>query len=306
MDTLPAELLTGPFTVARALELGVSRKALRGKRFRAPFAGVPDTLRSRCAAASLLLPDDAAFSHETAAVLRSLPLPFGADLGRLQVSVPAGRGLPRLAGVQGHRVEWDSSDVGQVDGLRVTSAARTWCDLAATGWSLMDVVACADFVLRWRRERGLNELRAAADRWQGRRGARTLRRALELASLRVDSPMETRLRLLLLDAGLPPAEVNVAVRDRFGEIVHTPDLSWPRWRVAVDYDGSHHFRDDDERDVAARRRADWRRRHDISRQEDLQAEGWILRVATAYDLLHEPARLVSRVSVALREAGATF
>ncbi len=310
MQTIPAVLLGGPFTVARAVELGVSPDVLRGRRFRSPFPGVrvpadlPDSLEMRCAAAALALPPHAAFSHETAAALLGLPLPFGASADPVQVSVPSGCVAPQLRAVVAHRVQWAEDDVAVRRGLRVTSQARTWCDLAGSGLGTTDLVACADFVLRWRGVRGREALAAATARWGGRRGSVALRGALALAQFRVDSPMETRLRLLLLDAGLPAPDVNLPVRDRFGEIVHTPDLSWPRWRVACDYDGGHHLRYDHDADVAERKRDNWRRRHDISRQEQLQAIGWVLRIATAHDVLHARDEFVARVRSALRAAGA--
>jgi hypothetical protein len=45
------------------------------------------------------------------------------------------------------------------------------------------------------------------------------------------------------------------VLDGGGGYLHTPDLSWPRWRVAVDYDGAHHFAPD-----PPGREDQWRRR----------------------------------------------
>lgn len=310
MRTVPPELLTGPFTVARAAELGVSSKVLRGLQFRSPFpgvrvhVGVPDTLAVHCSAAALLLPDDAVLSHDTGTILRGLPRPWGLADRPLHVSVPASFSAPAITGIVVHRTVWAADDVGSASGLRVMTASRLWCEAAATGWPLVDVVALADHVLRWEGEAGRRRLLSALERWGRRRGAARLRQALGLAALRVDSPMETRLRLLLVDAGLPAAEVNLPIRDAFGEVVHTPDLSWPRWRVAVDYDGGHHFEHDPDGDVAARRRVNWRRRHDIARQENVQAEGWVLRIATAHDLLYAPERLVARIRAALLAAGA--
>jgi hypothetical protein len=76
---LPPDLLSRPFTVAEALARGVTRKVLRGQRFRVPFRGVrvcrdlPDDLATLCRSALLLLPPDASFSHLTAAQLHGLP-----------------------------------------------------------------------------------------------------------------------------------------------------------------------------------------------------------------------------------------
>ena len=305
MKAVPPELLRAPFTVAHAAELGLSADVLRGRRFRAPFPGVrvpatlPDTLQTRCAAAALVLAPVAAFSHETAALLHGLPTPFGTDPFPMHASLPAGSVAPQIAGITAHRVQWARDDVVLRRGLRVTSSARTWCDLASRGWQTCDLVVCADFMLRWQGPRGRELLAAATARWGGRRGAVALRAALALAEFRVDSPMETRLRLLLIQAGLPVPQVNCPVRDADGVILHTPDLSWPRWRVAVDYDGAHHF-------VAGGEQGDWRRRQDAARQELLQEEGWTLRIMTAADVLRRPHQAVERTTRALLAAGARW
>jgi len=306
-DPLPLGL---PVTAARAVELGVTEKVLRGPRVRRVLRGVyvaasvPDSLRLRCEAAGLVMPPGAALSHETAAALRGLPLPLGHDEPAVHVTVGEGQARVRAPGIVGHEARWLDGDVVPDQGLVLTSMARTWCDLAAAGWRRDDLVAYADAVLRRDGTAGLASLSGRVDAWAGQRGVRGLREALGLCAFRVDSAMETRLRLALHDAGLPPPEVNEPVREEFGLVVHRPDLSWRRWRYAVDYDGAHHLEFDDPADVVAGRRVDWRRRHDISRQEQLRELGWTLTVVTAYDLLRQPDRLIARVRQQLRAHGA--
>jgi hypothetical protein len=304
---VPEDLIAGPFTVARARELGVGAQVLRGERWRTPFPGVrvvadyPDDVLSRCAAAALVLPASAAFSHETAVRLHDLPTPLGATdrPDRLHVSVPRGVVVPRLPALAGHELLWDDpTDVVHHNGLRLTSVRRTVCDLASAGWPLEELVVLGDAAIRNDRQTTRALLHARVRAWAGRRGARRLREMLALIEDRVDSPMETRVRLLLLRAGLPRAEVNVPVRDEEGEYLHTPDLAWRRWRVALDYDGAHHFPSVDSRGDQ------WRRRQDIARKEMLEAHGWILRVVTSYDVLVRPDLTVSRVRLALRQRGA--
>jgi hypothetical protein len=102
----------------------------------------------------------------------------------------------------------------------------------------------------------------------------------------VDSPPETRTRLVLVAAGLPEPLVNADVLDHTGAWLARPDLSWPRWRVAVEYEGDHHRTD----------RAQWRR--DLGRDAVLQANGWLVLRVGADDLVR-PDRLVARVRAAL-------
>jgi len=303
MHKLPEELSVRPFTLRRAAELGVSKDRLRGSRFRTPVRGVriparlPPSLALDCAACALVLPSQAAYSHATAVRLRGLPLPLRFEDAALHVSVPLTVTVPVPAPLFGHQVSWARGDVRRVDGLRVTSVERTLCDLATAGWALVDLLVLADAILRTERWTTPDRLAARVADWSGRRGVRLLREVVALAETRVDSPMETRLRLLLLRAGLPRPMVYEPLWTPEGAYLHTPDLCWPQWQVAVDYDGAHHFERGGER-------GDWRRRQDVARQELLQEHGWVLRIMTATDVLARPQLAVDRTRLALRSRGA--
>ncbi|MBG0563224.1 hypothetical protein [Actinoplanes aureus] len=52
--------------------------------------------------------------------------------------------------------------------------------------------------------------------------------------------MESRLRLLLVDAGVPPPVPQFEVRDEDGRLIGRVDLAWPARRVAHEYEGDHH------------------------------------------------------------------
>ncbi len=315
---VPPELMRGPFTVARAHELGVTRTVLAGARFRAPWPGVrvpahlPDSLRLRCAAAELAIAREGrrpVFAGPTAVLLSRLPTPLrpiGAPAPDpltepLHVALPPDAPRPRLDGVIAHRLSLGPDEVRPLDGLLVTSPERTWRDLGAE-LDVIDLVALADAV-RARTPDGAARLRAQLA--GARRGQVRLSRALVLSRDGVDSPMETRLRLLLAVARVPEPVVNRPVFDANGAYVHQPDLSWPRWKVALEYDGAHHLTWDDERDVLAGRATNRRRALDISRQEQLALCGWRVCVVTAYDVLARPQATVSRVVELLRAAGAS-
>ena len=135
-------------------------------------------------------------------------------------------------------------------------------------------------------------------------GYRALQLALAMSRDRVDSPMETRLRLMLVAAGLPEPVVNVWVLDEYGARIHRPDLSWPEWKVAVDYDGRHHGQNDSEDTVRAGQASDWRQRQDESRRDVLGDLGWAYRVFTSFDVLRRSDVSTERVRMLLRRAGA--
>lgn len=126
-----------------------------------------------------MLPTSAAFSHETAVRLHELPTPLAAPdrPDRLHVSVPRGVVVPRLPDLTGHELLWDEpTDVVRDNGLRLTSAGRTICDLASAGWPLEELVVLGDAAIRHDRHttRGLLEVRVRG--WTGRRGVCRLRR----------------------------------------------------------------------------------------------------------------------------------
>ena len=55
-----------------------------------------------------------------------------------------------------------------------------------------------------------------------------------------ESPMETRLRWLLLQAGLPRPEVQTELRDTAGRFLGRADLYYPSSRLVIEYDGANH------------------------------------------------------------------
>jgi very-short-patch-repair endonuclease len=71
-------------------------------------------------------------------------------------------------------------------------------------------------------------------------GLARLRRTIELAEPATESVMETRLRLLLVIAGLPRPQAQVSLYDEVGHFLGRPDLYYPLHRLALEYDGSNH------------------------------------------------------------------
>jgi hypothetical protein len=84
------------------------------------------------------------------------------------------------------------------------------------------------------------------DVWQwvedhpGYPGTARLRRALGYVEPDTESPMETRLRLLLVQAGLPKPQVQISLYDGTGTFLGRPDLYYPMHRLCIEYDGSVH------------------------------------------------------------------
>jgi hypothetical protein len=170
-------------------------------------------------------------------------------------------------------------------GITVTTPERTAFDLGRRASRTAALIAL-DAMLH-RRVVKLDAVLAMAQerpRWPG---VPSLRHVLTLAEPLAESPMETRLRLLLLDAGLPPAVPQHEVRDRTGRLLGRVDLAWPHLKLAVEYEGDHH-----------RERGQFRR--DIARLNALRA-GWTVLQLTADDVLRHPSRTARTIAAALRE-----
>jgi len=166
--------------------------------------------------------------------------------------------------------------------LPVTDPVSTFLD-HATCCRLADAVIIGDALVR----RGIAcpaELVEAAAQVPAIAGLRASRPAAFVRP-RVDSPMETLLRLLIVLAGLPEPATNVDAWSPQGYRLARPDLSWPLVRVSVEYDGVHHFTDVD----GSQRRSDNRRRARMSEH------GWVEVVAMSEDLFIDPWRLLRRI-----------
>ncbi|WP_162449464.1 endonuclease domain-containing protein [Phytoactinopolyspora mesophila] len=283
LHTIPEPFNSRPFRVDEALRAGLTRTYLSGPQFRRPYLGVripctlPDTLEVKCQALSLVISSEAAFSHETAAQLCDLPVP---DFdGKVDAMVPPGVVVPNMYDVDGH-TGLLQDDVCDVNGLRVVHPERTFFDVAPA-LNLDSLVILGDATLRhWSTP---DRLTAKAAAMRRRRGIVIARQAIKLIRPGVDSPMETRVRLMLVRGGLPCPEVGVDVLDDAGGWLARPDLAYLDLKIAIEYDGDHHRTD----------KHQWRR--DRSRDENMRHAGWIVITLTADDVFRHPARTIARI-----------
>jgi very-short-patch-repair endonuclease len=121
-----------------------------------------------------------------------------------------------------------------------------------------------------------------------RRRGRACRSRLALADGRSESPLETRLRLLLHDAGIPPETLQFVVRDAVGYPLARIDLAWPSRLLDVEADGAGPHSDPE---------ALFR---DRERQNELIGLGWTVLRFTWADVIHRPAYVVACVARHLR------
>jgi len=280
---IPERFRSGPFRYGDAIRAGLTRSFLNGPTFRAPFPGVrvpcsvPDTLLARCQAASLITPESAAFSHDTAAAICSLPIPSDPAI---HVIVPPGDVVPQIDRVIGH-TGLDPDDAIEVNGLLVVTPARSFFHLATTLTSDQLVILGDAIVRHWCSAELLIGRVAGLTR---HRGIVRAREALTLIKAGVDSAMESRVRLLIVRAGLPCPIVNLDVFDASGRWIARPDLSYPDLKIAIEYDGDHHRTE----------KQQWRR--DRQRDESLRHAGWIVITLTADDVFLRPQETVRRIA----------
>lgn len=286
--TVPMALTSEPFRGSDSVRAGLlTRRQLDSsvwlRLFRDVYIhrDVELTHLMRCRAIAHLMPAGAAVSGASAAHL------LGADIAGanapVEITVPRELRMPGHPGVVIRYSELRPDDVVPAHGIPTTSGVRTAFDLARRSGLDYGVVAVDALI----QSSGITLDAIAAYAAAGRRrwhGGRRLARALALATPGAESPMETRLRLALVLAGLPMPVLQHCVQDRSG-IVARLDLAYVEARLGIEYDGECHL----DPDVV---------RRDLRRQNALRARGWTLLRFTADDVLRNTARMVAQVSAA--------
>jgi hypothetical protein len=187
------------------------------------------------------------------------------------------------------RATLDEADVAMMGPLRLTSVTRTLVDCARE-WALDDAVVAMDGALLAGRTTPL-ALRSAIDAAAGWPGVRKAARAVALADGRAESPLETRGRLRLVGAGLPPTDLQVEIR-RGGRLIAVVDAWYEDAAVAVEFDGRIKYTDPWRDRSPAQVLWDEKRREDELRALDIR----VVRIAEA-DL---PADRWTRTETRLR------
>lgn len=282
---VPEELKRGPFTVAEARAYGVTQKQLRSAAWRRiwrgwyRWVGCPMNEDVRLTAILAGLPPGSAFAGRTAARLLGLDV---TDRGSPEVLVPRITGVAERVQANVSRARLEPEDITWREGVPVTAPLRTCFDLAGR-LPLVEGVVVVDQALH----KELFDLPAFAA-YVGERdhvaGVVGARRTLEYAEPKTESPMETRLRMLLVNAGLPRPEAQVNLCDAAGRFAGRADFYYEQARLAIEYDGENH------RD---------RLTNDNRRQNHLLETGVTLLRYTAPDLAERPDAIVAEVRSAL-------
>jgi hypothetical protein len=231
----------------------------------------------------LTAPEGAVVSHHTAATLWKVEIPLVERIQPAHLTVaPGSRARNRRDRVL-HRAVVDPRDVVQMWSLPVTRPARTWRDLAAV-LPTAALLAVADQLVDG--FSSTEDMQQALCARPSGRGAAKARAVLPLASSLAESPMESVLRWLVHEAGLPSPVLQYPVRNASGVFLGRADLAWPERKVLVEFDGDVHR----DRGVFV---------NDLRRQNRLVAEGWIVLRFSSADVMGHPEKVIAAIRAAL-------
>lgn len=231
------------------------------------------TLATRAAAAALWIPGSVVTGRAAAAMH---------GVGWVDAAAPIeliGPSRRRREGVIVREERIGADETMSRGGLVVTTPARTALDLArhlprGAAVAHLDALAATTGV-------DAPAVLELAGRYPGARGVRRARGAIAHIDPGAQSPRETWLRLVLVDAGFPRPRTQIPVCDGYSTAFI--DMGWEGPRIGLEYDGDQHRSD--------------RRQYvrDIARHEMLTRFGWtIIRVVKE----HSTAFIIRRVSEA--------
>jgi len=179
-----------------------------------------------------------------------------------------------------------SAEVVTMRKLPVTALARTLLDLCVR-WPAGEALVALDMAMTHRLADRVGLYRYAIAS-AGRPGVKAMRELVRLAEP-AESPMETRLRWLMNQAGLPRPEVQRNLYDHRGEFIARVDLYYPAARLVIEFDGGNH------RD---------RLISDVRRQNQLINAGFTVLRFTSADVLGQPHEMVRQLRAALTASAA--
>ena len=275
-----------------AVAAGVVTPAeLRGPRFTRLFPDTyvrrtsePPDLALRSRAAGLHVAGRGVLSGYSAAEL--LEASCGPKDAPAEVTVPGG-GQRSHPGLLVHRDALAADEVRPCGPAQVTTALRTAYDLVRRlgPVDLVEAVVALDALAR------VGSFPPAAvqqlvQRYLRARGRRTVRGVVELADARAGSPMETRLRLVLVLRGLPRPEAQYPVQDVRRRRAVWLDLAYPEQRIGIEYEGADHWRPE-------------RVLQDAGRYTWLVDDGWRMYRFTKYQVYREPDEVAGKIERAL-------
>lgn len=211
---VPDDLKTIPFTVEQARACGLTHKQLQSASWRRisrgwyRWAGCAMSDDLRLAAVLRMVPPGSAFAGRTAVRLLGIEAPAP---GRPEILVPRPAGVSERVEALVRRARLAPEEIVQCGPFPVTSPLRTCFDLTGT-LPLVEGVVTLDQTLH-AGYFGLADFTSYVSSRDFVAGVVGARRAIEYAEPKAESPMETRLRMLLVGGGPPRPEAQVPIFD---------------------------------------------------------------------------------------------
>lgn len=173
-----------------------------------------------------------AISHRSAGAIWGVPSVARPD-GLVHARSTTAAGTRTEHGFRKHAVHGLEQHLTTIDGITVTTLARTVLDLAATEDFAEGVVA-AD----WALAHGVSEeaLRVALDEWSPARGRPRIEAVLDFADAASGSAGESLSRVLVAESGLPAPVLQQAFFDDAG-LIGFVDFWWPDFGLVGEFDG---------------------------------------------------------------------
>jgi hypothetical protein len=272
--------------------LTVVRRGVYAWREEYDGAGVEVQHRIRVAALDQTLTAPAVLTHQSAATELKLEL-LDPDLSLLHVTREADSGARTEAGVHHHVAELPESHVIRRPGaMDLSTVGRTAIDVARDADDLVHAVAAVDSALRMGVTKpDLREVYALCRSWPG---ARFVGRALDLGDGRAANPGESWSRVVLIEQGVPPLDLQVRVVDEEG-LVGYADFGWDG--VLGEFDGKGKYGIGAELDATEAGRIVWREKR---REDRMRVRHEVVRWTVAD--LYRPRALAARVRAAMARA----
>jgi hypothetical protein len=272
----------GQRAVREALASGLLAQPWRGVVMR---AGDALKLKTRAEAALLVVAQPAVLSGVTSLALHGI-----SAIGdpSIHVTVPYERRIKSKPGLVVHQGYYRPADVLELDGLATFPIDLAMAEFLCEG-DRRAAFAALDECLRGLPPDHCRKLREnIRDRLDDRRDRRGIHRALtllDLATGQAESPPESILRLVVVEAGFPLPEPQHEITASDGRLLYRLDMAWPSRRIALEYDGyaAHEDRSD----------------YDAERDSRMAARGWVTIRAVAEDL-RDPSRLLKDLGDAFR------
>jgi hypothetical protein len=232
--------MTIPILGAGALASGLLTPDQLRHRYAPVFRGVyllkghRPTLFERIAAARLIVPKGVIAGPAAAAL-------HGAKWVDDDVTIDlVGRCRPQ-PGLKGREETLRADESTTVRGIPVTTTARTAFDIARR-LPRVPAIVHLDAMMR-ASPYSIEDVMLLTKVHRGARGLADLRKALPHVDGGAESPKETWLRLLFVDAGLPRPTTQFVAYAADGRYIKRLDMVWEEYNVGAEYDGEQHLTD---------------------------------------------------------------